>query len=96
MKPDGFTLVGRFPLNVRCKPIPNVAVIYENHAIRINNEIDSPIFLYSHNDGFFIQVASQTNGSILLLHENDIELYRNDKQVDLYEIDVQPIGETNG
>ena len=95
-KPDGFMLVGRFPLDIKCKALPNVAIIYNSHAIRINQEIDSPTFLYSHEDGFFIQVASQTNGCITLLHENDIKLYKDDKQVGLYDINVQPVGEIDG
>ena len=75
MIPESFILVGRFPLGITCNVISNIAVIYENHIVRINSEMDSPIFLYRHKDGFFIQVASQTNGSIVLLHENDVELF---------------------
>ena len=90
---EGFSLVGRFPLNVRCNVIANAAIISGDQSIRINKELDSPVFLYKHQDGFFIQVASQTNGCMILLHEDDVEFFDDkNKEVDLYEIDVSPLG----
>lgn len=97
MIPESFTIVGRFPLGISCNVISNIAVIYENRIVRINSELDSPTFLFKHKDGFFIQVASQTNGAVVLVHENDVELFDDaGNAVDLYEIKVQPLGDTNG
>jgi len=93
MRLNEFILVGRFPLGISCSPKTNIVVFYNKEiAIQINQQIDSPIFLYKHHDGFFVQVASQTNGCTILIHENDIDfLSKEGKPIDLYKIDVKPI-----
>ena len=96
MKPESFVLIGRFPLNTSCRVKTNAAVIVGESVVRINDEIDSPVFLYKHREGFFVQVASQTNGCMILVHENDIELFdQKDRIVSLLDINIQPHGELN-
>lgn len=93
MNTENFILVGRFPVDVRCRVNVNAVVIYDGQAIKINQELDSPTFLYRNKDGFFVQIASQTNGGMILVHEKDVELFNDqNKQVDLYEVKVTPLG----
>ena len=88
-----FTLVGRFPLDIYCHVIANVMVLWEGHRIRVDSNLDSPVFLFRHSEGFFIQVACPMNGCQILVHENDIEFFdKKSHPIDLYDIEVQPCG----
>ena len=92
---EGFFLVGRFPLGIHCSVDANAAVIFGKDLVRINNELDSPVFLYKHKNGYFIQMAAQTNGSKILIHEEYVEFFdENEKPINLADIKVEAIGET--
>ncbi|MFA6088615.1 MAG: hypothetical protein WC755_02010 [Candidatus Woesearchaeota archaeon] len=97
MSLEGFFIVGRFPLGIKCSIDANSVIIFENEVVKINSELDSPIFLYKNKDGLFIQLASQTNGSKILIHEEFVEFFdESDKAVELKDIKIEqinPIGE---
>lgn len=90
---NALVLVGKFPLGIYCRVRVNAIAIIGDDAVCINDELDSPTFLYSHSKyGFFVQLACPVNGCRALVHEDNIELYKNDgTPVDLYEVDVKPV-----
>lgn len=92
MNPEGFFLSGRFPLGIHCTVDADIVIAFEKEAVRVNKELDSPIFLYKNKRGSFIQLASQTNGSKILVHEEYVDFFdEKDKMINLSDIKLEPI-----
>lgn len=69
-------------------------VSFGNDSLFIDEGLDSPTFLYIHSQkGYFVQFACPVNGGRILIHESYITfLDDSGNELDLFELDVKPIG----